>query len=94
VRCSVERPPVLLASACVERGRVRLADVVESLADRVRHQLVVAVELFGFVRVGVRPGGVGLSRLGEQVRLALEQVELPIDELVEAAAPEDHASSR
>ncbi len=67
---------------------------MEALADRIDDELVVAEQLLGLVGVGVRPRRVRGSSLVEKIRLGGEEVELTIDELAEAPAPEDHTSSR
>jgi glycosyltransferase involved in cell wall biosynthesis len=78
----------------VERGDVRLADVVEALSDRVDDELVVAVQLLALVGPGVRPRRVRFRRLGEQVSLRLEEIELAPDQISEAPSAQDHLSSR
>ena len=69
--------------------------VVEPLADRVHHQLIVAEELLGLLAARRRPRRVGgLPFLQERRLLLGEEVELTPDELVEASAPEHQRSSR
>ena len=49
---------------------------MQSAADGVDDELVVAVQLLGLVRVGGRPCRVGLGGFGEELRLRREQVAL------------------
>jgi hypothetical protein len=93
---AVERHHVLGGRVLVERARVRVADVLEPFRDRLEHELVVAVRLLGLVPLS----GVVLllGEFGRTQELGLvlgEEVELPADEVAEAAAaPEDQSSSR
>ena len=73
------------AAASSSVAGVRLADVQQAVAERVEHELQVAVALLGLVAVGVVPGGFGPSAAVQQRRLVGgEQIELPLDELEEA----------
>ena len=66
--------------------RVRLADVEQPVGDRVDDELIVAVRLLGALGGGGVPRRLGLGRLGQQLGVVgREEVELPVDELVEAA---------
>ena len=77
---------ILVRRIVLERGRVRLAEVEQPVADRVDDELVVAVELLRLVAVGPRLGLVGLLRLLEQLGFVFrEEVELRSHEVVEAA---------
>ena len=92
-RSGVERGSILISRVLVEARGIRLAKVVERVADRVDHELVVAVQLLRVV-CPARPSRVGVGRLGEELGLGLEEIELTLDEVVEAASPEDHVSPR
>src|SRR5436190_1783043 len=63
---TVEGRPVSVRGSLVEGRRVRLAHVEQTLGDCVDDELVVAVELFGFLTRGMRPGRVSFLCLSQQ----------------------------
>ena len=91
----VNSAAILRGRSVVQRVRVGLADVEQPVRDRIDDELVVAV---GFLRLlggrGV-PGRLGLDGLGQELGVVgREEIELPLDELVEAPVPsEPHTTS-
>src|SRR4029450_6672100 len=90
----VERRRVLLRGLVVERPRVRLPHLDEELGALGQHLLEAPQTLLGLL---ARGGAVLRLRVLDTVEqlgiVVLEEVELPVDQLAEAAL-EDHVSSR
>ena len=93
--CAVERLLVLLRRVLVEGRREVVAKVGKHLGCRLDEVDVVAIAFFRLAALGpvVRTLG-GDAVLDETALLALEQIELPLDQVGETRAPESHVSSR
>jgi hypothetical protein len=72
-----------------------VADVGEQLGAGLDQVEVVGVALLCLVAWSVHVGVLGLETVVDQSAVVtLEKVELPLDQVAEARAPEPHASSR
>ena len=91
---AVERLLVLLRRVVVEGRREVVAKVGKHLGCRLDEVDVVAVAFFRFAALGPVVGTLGGDAvLDETALLALEQIELPLDQVGETHAPEPHVSS-
>jgi hypothetical protein len=95
-RSAPECRAVLVGGLVVERGRVRLSKVEETVADRVEHELQVAVALLRAVSVCLVPRRLRIAGLAQKRGLVGgKQVELPLDEIAEPPlSAQDQTTSR
>jgi len=86
---------VLLGCGLVESGGKAVAQVGQHLRPRLDEIDVVAVAFLRLVALGAVVGTLGLLAVPDQAGvLALEEVELPLDRVLEGLAAKDQSSSR
>ena len=91
----MERSAVLVCRLGVEGRRVRVPHLEEPIGERVDDELEVAVRLLGLVTPLAHPRRLRVLGFLEKRGLVLgEEVELPVDERVEAPAAKPHRISR